>query len=343
MIRRILALLPLLLLLTVSASAQERVTVATLRSVTNSALFLAAAQGYFKAEGLDVDMTAYKTEKDVADAVASGANEFGVGAFTPAAFSYASRGLMKAIAAQVREKTDYEGNQIIVSNAAYARGVRKLDQLGNTSVAITTIGSSFHYQLGQIARVKKFDAKSVTLKPMQTYDAIARAIGTNQADVAILPGHYARELLVASQAKLAGWYSEIDEQQLGALFVTAKMLAEKREIVEKFVRAYQKGAADYYQAFMRHDRYGKRVSNSLSRQVATLIARYTFPGQPLGVAAQTVESSAYFMDQKARLDAADVARQVEWFKAQGLIEATADPAKVVDTSFVGEMEIPRGR
>ncbi|MFN3657488.1 MAG: ABC transporter substrate-binding protein [Pseudolabrys sp.] len=332
MIRAALALLSLIAV-SVSAAAQERVTVGTMRAVSNSALFVAAAEGYFKAEGLDVDMTAYQTEKDVADAVASGATDFGLGAFTPAAYSYASRGLMKAVAAQVREKADYEGNQVIVSNHAYARGVRKLENLANLPVAVTQIGSAFHYQVGQIARVKKFDFKSVTIKPLQTYDAIAREIGNGKVDAAILPGHYARELLVASQAKLVGWVSEVDEQQFGALFVSAKALAERREVVDKFVRAYRRGVADYYQAFMRHDRYGKRISNSRSREVATLIARYVFPGKPIGTAAATVESSAYFMDPQGRLDAADVARQVEWFKALGLVEASVDAAKIIDASF----------
>ena len=60
---------------------------------------------------------------------------------------------------------------------------------------------------------------------MQTLDAVARAVGTNQVDAAIMPAPYARELLAANQAKLVGWYSELDEQQFGALFVSTKMIA----------------------------------------------------------------------------------------------------------------------
>ena len=41
---------------------------------------------------------------------------------------------------------------------------------------------------------------------MSTLDAIARAVGTNQVDAAILPARYARELLAANHAKLVGWY-----------------------------------------------------------------------------------------------------------------------------------------
>ena len=332
MIRPALAFFALVAL-TVSASAQERVTVGTMRLTANGALFLAAAQGYFKAEGLDLEMTAYKSEKDVADAVASGATDFGLGAFTPAAFIYASRGYMKAVAAQVREKADHEGNGLVVSNAGYARGMRKFEDLAKKSVAITQIGSAYHYQLSQLARIKKFDFGTMTLKAMQTLDAVAQAVGTGQADAAILPSQYARELLLAGQAKLIGWYSEVDEQQLGALFVSAKTAEKRRETVAKFLRAYRRGAADYAAALMRRDHYGKRISNARTREVATMIARYAFSGKPLGTATQTVEASAYYIDPQARLDAADVERQVEWFKAQGLLDKSVDARAIVDASF----------
>jgi NitT/TauT family transport system substrate-binding protein len=333
MIRPALASLTLIASL-VAASAQERVTVGTMREIGNGALFLAAAQKYFKEEGLDVDMTAYKSDKDVADGVASGATDFGVGGFTPAAFSYASRGFIKAIAGQAREKKSYEGNEILVSNAAFAQGLRKLEDLPSRSVGITEFGTASHYQIAQIARAKKIKFDDIRVRPMHTLDALSKALGTGQVDAAILPGQYAREMLVAGQAKLLGWLSEFDEPQLGAVFAGAKTIAGRREAVEKFVRAYRRGAADYTGALMRHDASGKRMSNARSREVSTLIARYVFPGRPIGTAAATVEASAYYMEPTARLDAADIARQVEWYKAQGLLDASVDAGKIVDPSFV---------
>lgn len=321
------------LVLAVSAAAQERVTVGTMRDIGNGALFVAAAQGYFKAEGLDVDMTAYKAEAEVAQAVASGATDFGVGAFTPAAFNYAGRGFLRAVAAQVREKQSYEGNEVLASNGAHMRGLRRLEDLAARSVALTESGTAYHYQLGQIARMKRFNFSSITLKPMHTLDAVAQALSAGQVDAAILPAHYAREMLAAGQAKPVSWYSDIDEQQLGALFAGARVIAERRPVVEKFVRAYRRGAAEYTAALMRHDSSGKRVSNARSREVATMIARYVFPGKPRGAAAATVEANAYYIEPQAQLDAADVARQVEWYKAQGLIDASVDAGKIVDASF----------
>src|SRR4051812_4611737 len=114
-----LAALALLAILTASASAQERVSVAAQRLPENGALFIADARGYFKAEGLDVEMTAYATEREVAQAAASGAADFGIAAFSPAAFNYAGEGLIKFVAAQAIEKHGYEGAVVMASDVAW--------------------------------------------------------------------------------------------------------------------------------------------------------------------------------------------------------------------------------
>jgi NitT/TauT family transport system substrate-binding protein len=335
MIRRLLVTLPLIAISLMPGStqalAQERVTVGTQRLATSGALFLAAVNGYFKAEGLDVEMTAYTSPQLVVEALAGGSTDFAVAAFTGAAFNLAGKGAIKAIAASVREKRDYEGNELVASNAAYSRGLQKADALGDKSFSVGELGSPYHYQLGQIARIKKFDFASVTLKPASSLDAMARAIATGEADAAILPAQYARELLTANQAKLVAWVSEIDEPQLGALFASAKTIAGRRETVEKFLRAYRRGAAEYNAALMRNDKYSKRIVDAKSKAAATAIARYVYPNQSSGAA--TVEAGAYYMDPQAKLDTADVERQVEWLKSQRLIDSSVTARNVVDLSF----------
>jgi len=335
MIRRAFAALALVTLLLTPAAAEERVTVGTVRSSDNGALFLAVARGYFSAEGLSVEMTAYQSDKDVAQAVAAGAVDFGLAGFTPQTFDYAAQGFFKLVAAQVQERKGFEGNEVVASNAAWANGLRKMENLADRAVAITFLGSTFHYQLAQIARVKKFDFNSITLKPLQTVDAAALAVSEGKAEAAILPAAYARELMVASQGMLVGWYSEVGEpQDLGALFASKTMLTGRRAIADKFVHAYRRGAADY-SGMVQLDRYGKRVANVSTRELATVIARYVYPGRELGRAAGTVETGAYPMDPQATLDTAHLEHQVAWLKEQKLIDAGVNVPAIVDTSLGG--------
>jgi len=333
MIRLTVAIVIVIASFVVPAAAQERVVVGTQRLIENGALFLAAAQGYFKAEGIDLAMTAYESDQTVAETLAAGATDFGLAGFTPAAFNFASKGLIKAIAAQAREKRDYEGTELIASNLGFARGLRKFDDVANKTIAIDALGSVSHYQLEQIARVKRIEFNCIDVKTMQTLDAVARAVGTNEVDAAIVPAAYARELMGANQAKLVGWYSELDEQQLGALFVSSKMIQTRRAVVEKFVQAYRRGVADYSAALLRKDRYFKRTSDDKSHEAAMTIARYVYPDRRENGAA-AVEISAYFIDPQARLDLPDIERQVAWYKARGLIDKSVDARSVVDQSFV---------
>jgi len=60
--------------------------------------------------------------------------------------------------------------------------------------------------------------------------------------------------------------------------------------------------------------------------------RYIACDQSSGVA--TIEAGAYFMDPQARLDFADIARQVEWYKSQGLVDSSVDARNVADLTYI---------
>ena len=331
MILRATAILVLIANLIAPAAAQERVTVVTQRLAANGALFIAAVQGYFKAEGLELQMGAYASAREVVEAVASGSADFGLTELTPAAFNLAGQGAIKAVAAQAREKRDYEGAEVVAANFAYTNGLRKLENLGGKVVAIDALGSASHYQLSEIARIKGFNLSSMALKPVYSVGELAKAIESGAVDAAILPTQNARDLATANQGKLVGWISEIGEPQTGALFASSAVIKGKRATVEKFVRAYRRGVADYASALLRRDRYAKRVSDQASQSAAAIIARYVYPGMSTG--ATIVEASAPFIDPKARIDIADIERQLAWYQAQGFVEKTVQARDVVDLSF----------
>jgi ABC-type nitrate/sulfonate/bicarbonate transport system substrate-binding protein len=84
MIRLTVAIFIFISNLSFAANAQERVIIGTQRLTENGALFMAAAQGYFKAEGIELAMTAYDSDQAVSETLASSATDFGLARFTPA-------------------------------------------------------------------------------------------------------------------------------------------------------------------------------------------------------------------------------------------------------------------
>jgi NitT/TauT family transport system substrate-binding protein len=324
------------------AAAQEKVAVGVLRFVSSGALFVAMERGYFKQEGLDLDPKFFDAAQPIAVAVVTGDVDFGLTAFTAGLFNLAGKGGLKIIAAQAKEAKGYEGNAILASNAAWEKGLRRVEDLKGRSLGITQVGSSFHYQIGQIARIKGFDLNSVSLKPLQSLANMVAALKGNQVDAIIIAPHIAKQLTAAGDAKLLGWYSDLDEYQFGALFTAPKIITGRRTVVEKFVRAYQKGAGEFAAALLRRDDSGNRKFDDSSRAVAALIAKHVYPAEAAEKAVGLVQAATFYVDPQARLDVGDIHGQIAWYKAQGMVDAAVDPKTLFDLSFVrGHTNVPR--
>jgi NitT/TauT family transport system substrate-binding protein len=326
-----------------AASAQDKLNVGALRFVSNGALFVALENGYFKEQGLDVDVKFFDAAQPIAVAVVSGDIDLGATAFTAGLYNLAGKGGLKVIAAQAREKKGYQGNAVLVSNAAWDKGFRKLDDFPGHSLGITQVGSSFHFQIGQIARIKGFDLKSVALKPLQSLGNMAAALKGAQVDALIIAPHIAKALIASGDGKLVGWYSELDEYQFGALFASPKAIDSRREVVEKFVRAYQRGAAEFNAALLTQDSSGKIVLDSAkAAPIARAVGKYVYPSDPPAEAVGKVEASTFYVDPQARLDVGDIYNQVAWLKEQGLVDRSVDPKSFIDLSFVrGHTNVPQ--
>jgi len=323
------------------AAAQEKVGVAVLRFVSSGPLFVAVEKGYFKDEGLDLDLDFLDAAQPIALAVVSGNVDFGLTAFTAGLFNLAGKGGLKVIAAQAKEARGYEGNAILASNAAWQKGLRRIEDLPGHSLGISQVGSSFHYQIGQIARIKGFDLKSMDLRPLQSLGNMTAALKGGSVDAIIIAPHLAKALVAAGDAKLIGWYSDLDEYQFGALFAGSKVIATRRPTVEKFVRAYRKGTAEFAGALLNRDAAGQRVFDARSHAVAALVAKHVYPSEPADKAVALVEASTFYVDPQARLDVADIDKQVAWYKSQGLVDAGVDPAGFIDLSFLeGDAKAP---
>jgi NitT/TauT family transport system substrate-binding protein len=316
------------------ARAAEKVSVGVLRYVSSGPLFLAMDRGYFRDQGIDVEPRYFEAAQPIAVAVVSGDIDYGLTAFTGGFYNLAGHGELKIIGAQSKEAKGYEGNAILVSNAAWDKGFQHVSDFPGKSLGISQIGSSFHYQIGQLARVVGFDLKSVSLRALQSLPNMVAALKGNQVDAIIIAPHIARPLVAAGDAHLLGWYSDYDEYQFGGLFTATKTTSSKKERTQKFVAAYQKGCGDYADAFMNKDAQGKRLFDASSDAAAKIIAKYVYPSDPEDKAIALVKESAFPADRLARVDVADINKQVDWMKAQNLVDASVDPRETMDLSFL---------
>ena len=318
-------------------AAPTHAKVAVLPFISSAPIFLAKERGYFAAESIDVEVVLFNAAQAVAVAVASNDADFGVTAFTGAFFNLAGKGALKVIAAQSREEPGYEFVAYVASDAAYKAGLHTPRDLVGKSVAISTLGSSFHYALGQLAQKQGFSLNQLQLRPLQSVPNMVAALAGGQVDATLLPANNAYKLVHDADAHIIGWVSEQTAWQLGSLFTSTKHVTEQRAWVARFVRAYQRGLADYAAAFLQKDAAGKRVFGSEAKAALPILQKWVEP-KP---SAEMVEQAANYMDPQGRLRVGDIYKQVEWYRAQGLLEGQVDAASFIELGFVqGHLDVP---
>lgn len=317
------------------AAAADKITICALTFVSSSPLFIAADKGYYKAEGLEAEFKFFRAATPVAVGVASGDCDFGVTGLTAGFYNLAGKGALKIIGAQSREEPGYDFVAYLVSNKAYKAGLTSIKKLPGHSVGMTQVGSTFHYNVGMLAVKYGWDMKQVKLRPLQSVPNMLAAIKSGNVDMIPMVAHIAVAFDKRGLAKIVGWVHEETPWQLGALFTSTKNVEERRGVVERFVRAYQKAATDYHNAFNKLDAKGKRVFGDEAKTLVPIIQKYT-KAKPANIYA-----GAPFIDPMGRLKLKPIYEQIAWYKSLGLVDKSVDPSKFIDTSFIqGHMDKP---
>ena len=321
-----------------SEAAVEKITVGSLPFVSASPVFIAKERGYFAAEGLEVETKAIQAAQAVAVATASGDLDVGVGGLTAGFYNLAGKGALKIIAAQSREEPGYDFVAYVVSMKAWNEGFRSVAQFPGKTVGITTAGSTFHYNLGTLADKRGFKLDDLKLRLLQTVPNMAAALTGNQVDAILTVAPSALKLEKDGAGKIIGWVHQETPWQLGAIFVSPKTIETRRPMVEKFLRAYVKGAQDYAKAYLQRDASGKRVFGAEAEALFPIMKKYVQP-EP---APATVLAGANFIDPEGRLLVSDIYRQVAWYQAQGMVDKSVSAKAVLDLSFIkGHLEVPK--
>jgi len=308
----------------------DKVSIAALPFISSAPIFIAKERGYFTAEHIELEIKLVDAAQAAALAVAARDADFGITAFTGAFFNLAGKGALKVIAAQSREEPGYDFVAYVASNRAYEAGLRAPKDLAGKSVAISTIGSSFHYNLGMLADKYGFPLGGLQLRPMQSIPNMMAALSGGQVDATLLPANNALKLQTEGVGKIIGWVHEQTPWQLGALFTSTDNDQHKRPMITRFIRAYQKGLADYSAAFLAKDTSGKRVFGDTAKALMPVLEKWVDPKPSF----ETVQQAANYMDPQGRLRVQSVYEQVAWYQKQGLVDTTVKAADFLDLSFV---------
>jgi len=318
------------------AWAQDTVTVGALRFTSHAPTFIAYERGYFKAEGLEVELKFFQAAQPVAVAIASGDIDFGITALTGGFFNLADKGALKIVGGLFAEKKGYKGMAIMASNKAHAAGVTTPAKIKGHSIALTQVGSSFHYMTGMIAAKYRFTMSDVSLKPLQKVGSMIGAVKSGQVDAMMMVPHVAIPLDKAKAAKIIGWMSDLGDYQVTTIFTSTRNAEERQVLVKRFMRAYKKGIADYRAVML-----NQKKDPAATEAMVKLIHKYVYTDRPYEKAAPGIKAGAVYMNEGAALDVGDVKRQLEWFKAQGLVKTKMGYQDLIATGYADMFNMPK--
>ena len=317
-----------LTVLAFGARADEPIKIGVLKLASSGPVFIADAQGYFRDEGLAATLVYFDAAQPVAVAAVSGDIDVGVTGLTGGFYNLAGKGELRIIGAQSREEPGYHLIAYLAGNRAFDAGLTSLKDLPGHSVAVTQIGSTFHYSLGLLAEKLHFPLDRVRIVPLQTMSNEATALTGNQVDAALLPATAADPLVQHGNAHLLGWVGDETPWQLGAVFAARKTIAARRPAIASFLKAYRHGVRDFYDAFLTKGPDGKIKPGANAPAMLAILAKYT--GQP----ADRLQDAIPYVDPQGRLLVRDIYHQVAWYQAQGLVAKGLDVASILDYSLI---------
>ena len=321
---------------TPGARAAERLRIGVLRLASSGPVFVAEDKGYFAAEGLEIELRFFDAAQPVALATVSGDIDIGVTGLTAGFFNLAGKAALRIVAAQSREEPGYHLNAYVVTKQAYEAGLKSLTDLPGHSIAITQAGSTFHYSLGLIADKLHFQLASLRLVAVQSLANMASALKGGQVDAAVMPATAAQPLIDAGDVKVIGWVGDETPWQLGAIFTMQATIDARRAAVAGAIRAYRKGARDFYDAFLKKGSDGKPALGPEAPALLAIVSKYT------GLSPERITAGIPYVDPDARLLVRDVYNQVAWYHAQGLVDKDVDAKTILDLTFVeGHLDMPK--
>jgi NitT/TauT family transport system substrate-binding protein len=234
-------------------NAPEKVTMGILYILADAGTFVAQESGYFKKEGLDVELQRFRSGGDMVAILATGNLDVGSGGSTPGLFNAYARGIDVPIVASraVIAPEDAGGNMLVVRKDLIDSGrVKSVSDLKGMKIAVVNIQStSLNYVLRGIAKggLKRDDVELVEMP----FDQFIPAIKNKAVDAVMVYSPLGN--VMADQMKLGMAMPEASPARTAAgdtanlMFYSPKFAAS--EAGKRFMVANLKGTRDYQRAF----------------------------------------------------------------------------------------------
>jgi NitT/TauT family transport system substrate-binding protein len=328
MVRWIAAMCVVGLALVTPARAQDKVKVGVLKLTSSAPIFLGVERGLFKEFGIEPELVYFQAAAPIATALAAGQIDVGATGLTAALYNIVLGGQkLWIVADKGREWPGYPLIAIVVQKDLWdAGGLRSIADLKGKRIGITQLGSTFHYQLGNLLEKEGLTLADVKVLPLQAMTAALEALKGKQVDAIMLPQPFPSTAEAQGIGKILAWAGDLHPWQCCAVFYSGKFAADRARATA-FMKGYVKSSRYYHDAVL-VQKDGRIQPGANYDEVVAITAKYT------GARPEIIRVGFPFQDRNGRLLVGDIEKQIAWWVTHGFVKSPLPLKAIVDTSFV---------
>jgi len=310
------------------AAELAQVRIGTARTMSDSGYYLADALGFFRDEGIAVTLTGFNSAAKMIVPLGTGELDVGGGTVSAALYNAVARGInLKIVADQASMKPGYGYSSLMVRKDLVDSGRYKgFADLKGLKVAIGAPGTGTASALNETLKrggLTYGDVEVVYLGfpehlPAYTNKGIDASI-TNEPTMT-------RAIEAGVAVRIVGNDVTYPDQQTAVVFYADDFIRNRRDVAERFMRAYVRGIRFYNDALK---------DGHLAGPKAEEVIRVLVANTPIKDAALYRRVVPSAVNPDGGVNMTGLRRDLDFFRELGLIESrdmTVD--RVVDNSFV---------
>ena len=307
------------------AHAADKVAVGTGGSASDAPFYIAYDQGFFKDEDLDVDLIVLDSGAKVIAPLGTGELDVGSGALSVGFWNALVRGVkFRIVADRGHTETGYRYQSVFMRkdlvDSGQFKSLKDLKgmRMGFAAQGVTSL--SLLNEAAKFAGIKFEDVIPVYLSFPQQFAALQ-----NKA----LDGSFLIEpqATAAVNAGIGVRFMDTNEfyphQQISVIFYSDKFATQRKQVAEKFMRAWLRGVRTYIDSIK-----GGKIAGPGADDVVQTMAK-SFNMNP----ALVREMYSQAVDVTGDVNAAGIQKDLDFFLAQGWVTGQAKASDVIDMSF----------
>lgn len=308
------------------ATAQV-ITVGAASTTSDAPIYIADKKGFFRAEGLDVTVTNFRSAADMVAPLGSGQLDAGAGSASAGLYNAVLRDIkIKIVADKASSPPGYGGTKILVRKDHVESGrFKEIKDFKGMKFAMNAPGVSNTatlYTLLKSAGLKYADVETINL-PFPEH-VVALKNKSVDASASVEPGptiaiKNGDAVLVKSDDEI------LPNHQIAVLLYSEDFALKRPEAAKRFMRAYIR-AVRFYNGALKN---GKLDGPNADEVIAILSESTSIKSREIY---KSITPTG--MNPDGRVNKASLAYDLAFYAEQGLIKGQVNLDAVVDNSFV---------